>query len=577
MVQLYEPRGHQGAYIDGQVERLQTEVADYNNTNVGIGKTPITFMLARRLNLPLFVVGPKVGKEIWEGAAEDQGVEIFFESYGKLATNSSNKITHGLLTRETIRTETPDTPSADTPEKKNMIKKGPVYRWVHYYPTELLQTIIQAGALFVFDEVHDARNDNQTSQMVLAICQEVMFSGSPSRVVLLSATPVGSAEQYLNIANVLGYFGYGNRHVHPGMDMELVYRNGTTSEAEYKANKKKYEIKGSSMEIQESRAKAVLDLVIRPISSACPREESEWKHVITDTYYAINPLLHYKATTNLNDLEAVLKDKELGDGDVDVGKKKKAAAHTLETCKIPVVLASVMNILRSVEGSQIIIGAIHTSTIMYLTGMIRAMGYDVIRYDGKSTAADRRAGIAAFNAGEVRVFVMNVVAGGTGISLHDTEGGRPRFMFRFPNFRALESIQFAGRAYRSGVASDVRTRGVYTQIENEVRMRASAVKAGDAIAGILDDDEAEDRIMPASYTAEVPEEVQLTVAGDIVSGVNSVEEAERVVEAHLGGKKVIPTTKKKKARATATSRKTPVARKIKGQKTVRTKIPSGRR
>ncbi len=50
--------------------------------------------------------------------------------------------------------------------------------------------------------------------------------------------------------------------------------------------------------------------------------------------------------------------------------------------------------------------------------------------------------------------MVNIAAGGTGISLHDTNGKRQRVSLICPTFSAKNHLQTLGRIHRNGAKSD---------------------------------------------------------------------------------------------------------------------------
>jgi hypothetical protein len=68
---------------------------------------------------------------------------------------------------------------------------------------------------------------------------------------------------------------------------------------------------------------------------------------------------------------------------------------------------------------------------------------------GQSDKA-RQQDIADFNADKKTVLVINIKAGGTGISLHDLIGNRARASIISPNYSAYELVQALGRIWRQG-------------------------------------------------------------------------------------------------------------------------------
>ncbi len=60
----------------------------------------------------------------------------------------------------------------------------------------------------------------------------------------------------------------------------------------------------------------------------------------------------------------------------------------------------------------------------------------------------RQADIDAFQADKKRILVVNIAAGGTGVSLHDLNGNFPRASIISPNWSAYNMRQALGRIWR---------------------------------------------------------------------------------------------------------------------------------
>jgi superfamily II DNA or RNA helicase len=73
---------------------------------------------------------------------------------------------------------------------------------------------------------------------------------------------------------------------------------------------------------------------------------------------------------------------------------------------------------------------------------------------GGQEASTRLKEIQKFQEGETDIMLSMVTAGGTGISLHDTKGGRRRYVLVSPPESATQTIQCLGRADRIGSKSD---------------------------------------------------------------------------------------------------------------------------
>jgi superfamily II DNA or RNA helicase len=73
---------------------------------------------------------------------------------------------------------------------------------------------------------------------------------------------------------------------------------------------------------------------------------------------------------------------------------------------------------------------------------------------GGQTAADRQQVIDDFQDDSEHVIVVNIAAGGTGISLHDIKGNRQRISLISPTFNVKDHLQALGRIHRNGSKSD---------------------------------------------------------------------------------------------------------------------------
>jgi len=73
---------------------------------------------------------------------------------------------------------------------------------------------------------------------------------------------------------------------------------------------------------------------------------------------------------------------------------------------------------------------------------------------GGQTAEARQEAVDRFQADQDQVLVANIEAGGTGLSLHDVTGLRPRVSLISPTFNAKSHIQVLGRIHRNGAKSD---------------------------------------------------------------------------------------------------------------------------
>ena len=80
---------------------------------------------------------------------------------------------------------------------------------------------------------------------------------------------------------------------------------------------------------------------------------------------------------------------------------------------------------------------------------------------GSQDAEERNMYIEEFQKDREHVILCQIQTGGTGISLHDTRGKRPRVSLICPPVEASVLVQALGRIYRAGTKTPARQRLVY--------------------------------------------------------------------------------------------------------------------
>lgn len=127
------------------------------------------------------------------------------------------------------------------------------------------------------------------------------------------------------------------------------------------------------------------------------------------------------------------------------------ARRKAELCKVPLFVEMIEDLFD--EGKSVCCFVNFQDTVdaivrrlekcKKLNGLI---GYIV----GGQSDKERQRDIDAFNADKKRVMIINIKAGGTGISLHDLNGNFPRASLISPNYSAYELVQALGRVWRQG-------------------------------------------------------------------------------------------------------------------------------
>lgn len=127
------------------------------------------------------------------------------------------------------------------------------------------------------------------------------------------------------------------------------------------------------------------------------------------------------------------------------------ARRKAEILKVPLFVDSIEDLYD--EGKSVVLFVNFDDTLQAIIQRLSKLkkfngqiGYIV----GGQKAAVRQRDIDDFNADRKRIMIVNIKAGGVGISLHDLNGNFPRASLISPNFSAFELVQALGRIWRQG-------------------------------------------------------------------------------------------------------------------------------
>ena len=123
------------------------------------------------------------------------------------------------------------------------------------------------------------------------------------------------------------------------------------------------------------------------------------------------------------------------------------ARQLAESFKIPDLVEMSEELMH--EGKSVVLFVNFSETVQTLR---QNLGCRSIQ--GGQSAEERQEAIDRFQNDEDHVIVLNIAAGGTGISLHDTHGNRQRVSIICPCFSAKNHMQTLGRIHRNGAKSD---------------------------------------------------------------------------------------------------------------------------
>jgi SNF2 family DNA or RNA helicase len=88
---------------------------------------------------------------------------------------------------------------------------------------------------------------------------------------------------------------------------------------------------------------------------------------------------------------------------------------------------------------------------------------------GEQTYENRIRIIEDFQSNKTNIIILNIKAGGVGISLHDVYGGHPRISIISPTWNSIDLVQAMGRIHRAGGKTKSLQRIIY--VANTVEER----------------------------------------------------------------------------------------------------------
>ena len=145
------------------------------------------------------------------------------------------------------------------------------------------------------------------------------------------------------------------------------------------------------------------------------------------------------------------------------------ARQQVELCKVPGIVSLAQDFLD--EGKSVVVFTNYRATLDALCTKLKTE----CAIHGGQDADERQDCIDRFQANQERVIVVNIVAGGVSLSLHDIHNTNPRVALVCPTYSATDLRQALGRVHRSGGSKSLqRILFAAGTIEEKICARVSA-------------------------------------------------------------------------------------------------------
>ena len=387
-----------GFFIDALMGGKNT----IDTSDVGPGKTVLAAYVAKNLKSPVAVICPKSVIPIWERELKEVGIAPVF-----------------VMNYERIR-------MGKTPY---MSKKG----------KKIMKWHLPENTLVLVDEIHKTKGHfTQNAQLVISLTQQGY------RIHGMSATACEDPTEMRAIGFMLGLHSLNKSEGYKRSWYSWMLSNGCAQD-----QWKQWRL------ISRARLANVKEAIYGV--SACKLKIEDFPSSFRDNRVFIEPTQFsntkeiIEAYDNLgitpSIVEAFILDEsalsDTGCTLVDILRARQIA----ESFKLHDIASQAKDLLD--QDFNVVIFVNFKDSVNVLCQQLKCG-----RIDGSQSGEERQQVIDDFQSDKTHVVVANIAAGGTGVSLHDVNGKRPRISLISPTFSAKDHLQTLGRIHRNGAKSD---------------------------------------------------------------------------------------------------------------------------
>jgi hypothetical protein len=413
-----------------------TRILNNNNacldaSDTGTGKTYSAIAACFILKLRPIIICPKSVISTWKNVSEyfniDNPIIVNYETIkrGKIYNKNFDKIKADFIQIYRNNKNTIDKISFDFDTSKQIKDKN---------------------IIFIFDEVHRCSNLESDNCLLLISAKQ-----SNIKMLLLSATISDYPEKFKPFFYILNFI---NPDQVKKMDIDY----------------KKY------IRIVEAWISRDYKPMVRIHNMLYPERASRVRIDILGDMFPQTQINALPYTMSKNRALEIEKEYKKLASELDEIKKKKdkdkynpltltlRAHQKIEILKIPTFIELANDFLQN--KFSVVIFVNFTQTLKTLAEMLHT---DNIIY-GEQNYEDRMSIIEDFQSNKTNIIILNIKAGGVGISLHDIHGGHPRVSLISPTWSSLDLVQALGRIHRAGGKTRSLQRIIYTADTVEERI-----------------------------------------------------------------------------------------------------------
>jgi superfamily II DNA or RNA helicase len=405
-VKIKDPSGLRPWQIE-MVEKL-VSIINANNcaidgSDTGVGKSYVSCGVARELNLNILVVCPKAVMESWRRV---------ICNHFKMKDNLV-----GIINYELLRRGRTDNEFASYVKRRDTCRKEFVWK-------------LPKNTLIVWDESQKLKGSSTKNSET---CISAFKQGY--KMLFCSATNATNPLELKTVGTALKLFN-NNREYYLWL-----YEHGVVK------GRFGLEFKGGRDVLNKLHKDIFIDRGVRLSRDVIPNFPAS--QIIADCYdmgeQAKNKInsIYTEMSKELNRLKSKSKAKSLS-----VLTTILRARQEIELVKVPLFIEMIEEGLE--DGMSVVVFVNFTETIHALATRLNTR---CIVNGEAENQANRQQNIDDFQDDKSRVILVNIAAGGAGLSLHDLTGNHPRLALISPSYSAVQMRQSTGRVWRDGAKS----------------------------------------------------------------------------------------------------------------------------
>lgn len=428
-----------------QIERIVGSFPGYIDASpTGSGKTYVTMYLAKKMNLPLYIICPTDVESNWRDLCTRFGVNIIdVITYQSFASRKGKQPSHGLL------------------ERTDSVINGKEV--TNFYATQKLSALLWSGTFFIMDEAQKLKNDSAQTAACIELTNSVFSAGFSSRFALLSGSLFDKEEHICQILKLLCLLNRnfsmknGDAKMLDDFTKKIAFYCGPQIIQNQPANLKNM----SSSSIQNYFYTLFLTEIKNKFSSSMNNPHCNHTQSYRNSFYRSNAanaealkeeVDRFAEKTNLQG--AAAKSRAI-DGTSFVHYLMR-----IEQLKLEIFARIANKILEENPKSKLVICLNYIESMVELADMMKE--YSPVIFNGTVKPIVRETIISNFQNSDNHRFIIMNTALSAGFNLHDTVGERPRYMLISPDYKVINIHQAIGRINRTGMMSGTNVEIIYS-------------------------------------------------------------------------------------------------------------------